>query len=273
MYFDFAPDEPKPSTSRAAIEQNARKIELQRALRMDGETEDTIRQLFEQIDGEAFRIEEYTNQLGDFDAQSEEISKLKSLLEDNNDINKNLLETIDDLNMKIATLDETLKDEKRRNLSLHADNCATQVELNLLTAKIQSVENVLAVTQKQCERAEQKVIESEWQNIQNENLIAELRSQFKCKSDEFIHFTDSYNCKVEGLKRIVRDQKAEEEKIWRKVHAMIGNCVPTKNVWIDQMLKQMNAGKAFARNGDSAALVPYCGNIINWRFILVPILS
>lgn len=245
-------------------------------MRNDGETEDTIRQLFQQIDDESFRTEEYTNQLGDFDAQSEEISKLKSLLEDSSEDYKNFIQTIEDLNGKISTLEETLQEEKRRYLSLHADNHAKELKLNELMMELQAVGKTLALSQQQCERAEQKANQSTWENIQNENTVAILHSQFQDKSGELLLLQTQFDFvtyELEKLKKTNRDQKIESDRLMGKVHTLIGNCVPTKNLLLDQMLKQMNGGKLFAKISDSDAVAPYCGSIKNWRYMIVPILD
>lgn len=276
MYFDFAPDEPRPSTSKAVIEREVRKRELENALRNDGETEDTIRQLFQQIDDESFRTEEYTNQLGDFDAQSEEISKLKSLLEDSSEDYKNFIQTIDDLNGKISALEEALQDEKRRYLSVHADNHAKEMKLTELTIELQSVAATLTLAQQQRDRAEQKANNSAWENIQHVNTIAILQSQHQDKSGELLLLqtqSDLANYELEKLKKTDRDQKTESDRLMLQVHALIANCVPTKNLLLDQMLKQMNGGKVFAKISDSDAVAPYCGAINSWRYMIVPILD
>lgn len=269
LYLDFAPEEPTPSTSRAAAELDARKMELQRALRMDGETEETIRQLLEQIDQESFRTEEYTNQLGDFDAQSEEISKLKSQIEDSSEDYKNFIATIDDLNEKIAVSDAALQDEKRLN---HA----RQVELNEFAIKLQSIEDTLIATQTQRDRAEQKAYQSESQKLQSEHRITVLQTECENTAGELNWCRlqlESTNHDLEELKKLYREQKAKGDRLWMKVHTLIGDCVPNKNLLIDQMLKQMNGGKVYARNGDSKAIAPFCGDIKNWRFMIVPILD
>lgn len=276
MYFDFTPDEAKPSTSQAAAERDARKRELETVLRNDGESEDTIRQLFQQIDDESFRTEEYTNQLGDFDAQSEEISKLKSLLEDSSEDYKNFIQTIDELNGKISTLVEALHEEKRRYLILHADNHAKELKLTELTGELQCVGKTLTSSLQQRDRAEQKANQSAWENIQNENTIAILQSQYQDKSGELLLLQTQFdfaNYELTKMKKTVRDQKTESDRIMWKVHALIGDCVPTKNLLLDQMLKQMNGGREFAKISDSDAVAPYCGYIKNWRYMIVPILD
>lgn len=270
-YFDFAPDEPKPSTSRAAIEWDTRKRELERVLRSEGEAEDTIRQLLEVIDDESMRTEEYTNQLADFDAQSEEISKLKSLIEESSEVDKSLLDTIDELNEKIATLEEALQEERRRNLHLHADNHDKEVELGEIAIKLQSIEHTLESTEQQRDRVTEKANQAEWNNIQNANAIEILTAQGQEKSRELLQLQlkfDYANAKLESLEEIVRDQKTQEDRFLQKMHALFG-----EHFLSDRMLKEMNCGKVFSKNGLSTAVAPFCGNIKEWRFMVVPLLS
>lgn len=276
IYFDFAPDEPRPSTSKAAIEWDARKRELERALRSEGETEDTIRQLLGVIDDESMRTEEYTNQLADFDAQSEEISKLKSLIEDSSEDYKSLIGTIDELHGKIATLEEAVQEERRRNLHLHAENHDKDVELGEIAVKLQSIEHTLELTEKQRDRLTEKANQAEWDNIQNVNVIEILTSESRNKTTEILQLQFKYdytNAKLESLEEIVRVQKTEGDRLLQEMHALFGNCVPVKNMLFDRMLKEMKCGKVFARNGDSNAVAPYCGNMKEWRFMIVPLLS
>lgn len=276
LYFDFAPDEPTPSTSKAAVDRDVRNLELENVLRMEGETEDTIRQLFELIEDESMRTEEYTNQLGDFDAQNEEISKLKSLIDDSSEDYKSFIGTIDDLNGKIATLEEALQDERRRNLSLHANNHDLEVKLTEFAVKLQSIENTLTLAEQKREYAEQKANQSNWEKVQNENAIAVLNAGCEQKLSELMSLQvrfDANNRELKTLKKIVRDQKREEDLLLRKLHTLIGNFAHAKNFLTIQMIKQINGGKVFAKDGDSDAIAPFCGNISDWRFMIVPVLG
>lgn len=223
---------------------------------------------------------EYINQLGEFDTQSEEISKLKSLLEDNAEDFKNCIATIDDLNGKNYALEEILEDEKRRNWDLRTENHVMEEKLNELTVKLQSAEDALTSAQEHRDLAEQKANKAEWEY---DTFVGSLRSQSKdfltvlmqlrgetdskCRqlmevkqvTEECMRaatqMNTGFDLQIEKLRQIDRKLQTTENRLSQKMHPVIDDCVsilqslPTKEI-----PGEMTEGEACDRNDDGYSI-------------------
>lgn len=232
------------------------------------DTEDTIRQLLQQMGAEESRIEEFNNQMGDFDAHSEELATLRSQVEDNDENCKMLLETIDEVNQTVGRLEKELTEERSKFRMMEAQLGHKEQNVFYLRNELELSKSNLEVSNAIRCRAEDDLRKLKWSSLQNEHCISELQQSLNDQADDVSRMKEALediNAKYSevklytaGLSRFISDFCQARGSVQRR---MLCKLVTTR---------KFNA-KADERN-EERSLIPFCGDIDKWETGSIPFL-
>lgn len=239
------------------------------------DTEDTIRQLIQQMGGEESRIEEYNHHMDDFDAHSEELATLRSQVEDNDENCKMLLETIDEVNQRVDGLQRELAEERSKIRTMETQMSHKEQNVFYLRNELElSKTNLEASNVIRC-LAEDDLRKLKWSCLQNEHCISELQQSLNDQANEMSRLRealDDINAEctqarlyTAGLNRFIDDFCQTGNSIQRRMLFKLITTPKRKSVMSDE-------GKGESEENEERGLIPFCGDIDKWETVSIPFL-
>lgn len=210
--------------------------------------EETVKILIEQID----------NHMADFDGHSEEISMLRSMVDEHSENTKDSLTALDEAVVRCQVLEDSFK--------IKAD------ELNMLTARYNDTQNELQLCQMQIRGKDHnlEVLHDRLTKLTNTNdecdqLIAELNHKINIGHAENTKLTQS----LQVLHRVHKDEMLD---VWKNMPTL-SKATIRKQIFAHRMkniCQNRLQAMAFPSVTNERAVVPYTGNIESWDLMVLP---
>lgn len=264
---DFADDEnlAAPSTRVSPI-LNQRNNDVAQA------QEETIKILLNHIDDDSWKTEEMDNHLAEFDARSEELSKAKSIVEEQSEMSKTILTAFDNILVENERLQQSSHEKDHQNNNLRLMNTDLRTQLQQFDENIRENEHNIQVLRGQLEKAEVKANSFQFDVNKKNNEIKDLQDANRLNATEVNILCDQIKeLKMTGIK-----QKDQLGNFTAMVQAVCKQNVPQK------MLQRLKCSMQTAENdktqhdtkiSDDRSIVPYSGAIENWDYIMIPVLK
>lgn len=253
VYLDFADDELLASSTARIASLPSRDTEKSKDL------EETLKVLIEHIDADSWKTEEIDNNMVDFDTHSEEISMLRSMIDEHSENTKDSLTALDDAIARYESQEHALL-EKSQELNALSDRYnELQNEIQLCHLQLRGKDHNLAVLDEQLAKTKSALDE--------QLMVAdELHRKVNTANGE----NGALNKKLRMAHRIHSVVIAE---LYANMSAM--NKTAIRNRWfgsqMNARLSQFNGGQMSGDpNNNERSVVPYTGHIESWDFMMVP---
>lgn len=237
------------------------------------ENEETIRTLLQQIDEDSWKNEEYFNHLAEFDSHSEELSKLKSNLDECCEDNKAIFAALDQMLLENDQMKETCFGLQRDNDRLHRDFAEAMEEQDRTEARIKEADDRIKLLNEQLEKTEKLANGYQWEVVQRRNLIDDLEEKFRNSELEIVLLKDA----IGNLQSQLKKKEVDHRKDMANYREVIGTiCKQNIGQKLLRVLKTKSCSTECNGNDNSPssqAVAPYCGLIQNWDFMIVPVLK
>lgn len=232
--------------------------------------EETIKILLDHIDEDSWKTEEMDNQLAEFDARSEELSKTKSIMEEQSETSKTILTALDSILVENERLEQENYITKHENANLRKMNGDLGVQLQQLEEQIRVNDYNVRVLREQSEKVERESNAHQWSISLKDNKIRDLERINQSKVSEMNILCDQ----ITELKLSYADQAEEIKNIFSMFQTMIKQNFGTKMLQrLKQPKKAIEIAQQESQNSDIRSVVPFCGSIEEWDFMLVPFIK
>lgn len=221
--------------------------------------EETLKVLIEHIDSDSWKTEEVDNNMIDFDTHSEEISMLRSMIDEHSENTKDSLTALDDAIARYESQEHALMEKSQ--------------ELNALSARYDELQNEIQLCRLQLRGKDHNLAVLDEQLAKNKSAL-----------DEQLMVTDELNCKVNAanaengalnkkLRMAHRIHNAVIGELYANMSAMNKTAIRNR-LFGSQMkarMRQVNGGQmAGDPINNERSVVPYTGHIESWDFMMVP---
>lgn len=261
---DFAEDEFLASTSTRVSPIHGP------AIQVNQNHEETIKILLDHIDEDSWKTEEMDNHLAEFDARSEELSKTKSIMEEQSETSKTILTALDSVLVENERLEQENHAKEHENANLRRMNGDLGSQLQELEEHIRVNDHNVRVLREQLEKVEKESIAHQWSISLKDNEIRELERTNRSKVTEMNILCDQ----IAQLKHSCAGQAEEIKNIFSVCQSMIKQSFGTKMLQrLKQSKKVSENAQQESQNNDIRSVVPFCGSIEEWDFMLVPVIK
>lgn len=231
--------------------------------------EETIKILLDHIDEDSWKTEEMDNHLAEFDARSEELSKTKSIMEEQSETSKSILTALDSILDENERLQQENHAKEHENANLRMMNRDLGVQLQQIEEQIRVNDQNVRGLREQLEKVERESNAHQWSISLKDNEIQDLNRINQSKVTEMNILCDQ----ITQLKLSCAGQAKEVKNVFSVFQPMI-------NYGIKQILQRLKQLKHLSENAqlesennDIRSVVPFCGSIEEWDFMLVPVIK
>lgn len=251
---DFADDELLASSTARITSMPNRDADKSKDL------EETLKVLIEHIDADSWKTEEIDNNMVDFDSHSEEISTLRSLIDEHSENTKDSLMALDDAIDRYEQKEHALEAKSQELDTLTVRFNELQHEIQLCQLQLRGKDHNLEVLNEQL--AKSKIALDD-----NQAVMGELNRKVNAAHIE----NGTLDRKLQMVHRIHNDEIAELYTNMPVVHKtairkrLFGSQMNAKMHWIESLQMAVDPN-----NNDERSLVPYTGHIESWDFMMVP---
>lgn len=185
---------------------------------------------------------------------------------------KEILSALDDTQDEKEKMKQSLSEMRRENDILIADSESAKKRIEELDMKIKEDEHNFDELKEQLEISEKFAAAIQSDNLYKQHTIDVLKADIQNKKFELKTSNQQVEEVTAKLEAVSIKHAIEIHEIYVAIQTNF------KGIWQRQLLKRHN--KAFRQyynskrgNSGSQELVPYCGNIDNWDYMMIPVLK